>query len=138
MKIELVAYTPDVETLVAVSMLTTTSGAQPGVLYDRLLSNPGKVKEVVGRLEVQHGNILEHNRLVWLVEATPEEVIDVMLDTRYLSFSRLGGHEWLMSGNLRAVAEYACIKDTEFTQKLVESMSGAAPTIHSFIRRRTE
>jgi len=137
LRIELVTHTPDVETMVAVSMLTTTSGAQPSTLHERLLVNPGKVGEVVGRLEVQHGNVLEHNRLVWLVEATRDEVLDVMLDTRFLTFTGLGGDRWLMSGNLRAVAEYAAQKETEFTRALADSIGEAAPTIHAFIRRRS-
>lgn len=135
MRITLVAHTPDVEVMVAASMLTTTSGAQPSTLHERLQANPEKVREVVGRLEVQHGNVLEHNRLIWVLEATRDEVMDVMLDTRYLTFTKLDCNRWLMSGNLRAVAEYAHKKDTEFTGKLVESMKEAAPTIHQYIRR---
>lgn len=135
MRITLVAHTPDVEVMVATSMLTTTSGAQPITLYERLHTNPEKVREVVGRLEVQHGNVLEHNRLIWVVEATRDQVMDVMLDTRYLTFTKLGDERWLMSGNLRTVAEYAHQKNTEFTKKLVESVRDAAPTIHSYIRR---
>ena len=137
MRIELVAYTPDVEVMVAVSMLTTTSGAQPCTLHERLRANPGRAEEVVGRLEVQHGNVLEHNRLVWLVEATRDEVLNVMLDTRFLSFTGLGGDRWIMSGNLRAVAEYAEQRDTEFIRRLVDSIRDVAPNIHAFIRRRT-
>jgi hypothetical protein len=135
LRITLVAHTPDVEVMVAASMLTTTSGAQPSTLHERLQAKPEKVREVVGRLEVQHGNVLEHNRLIWLVEATRDEAMDVMLDTRYLTFTKLGDGRWLMSGNLRTVAEYAHQKDTGFTKKLVESVKGVAPTIHGYIRR---
>jgi len=135
LRITLVAHTPDVEVMVAASMLTTTSGAQPSTLHERLQANPEKVREVVGRLEVQHGNVLEHNRLIWVLEATRDEVMDVMLDTRYLTFTKLDRNRWIMSGNLRAVAEYAHKKDTEFTGKLVESLKEAAPTIHQYIRR---
>ena len=135
MRIELVAHTPGVEAMVAVSMLTTTSGAQPSTLHERLRADTGRVEEVVSRLEVQHGNVLEHNRLVWLVEATRDEVMEVMLDTRHLAFTRLEDDRWLMSGNLRAVAEYANQKSTEFTGRLVESVKDVAPTVHSYIRR---
>ena len=135
MRITLVAHTSDVEVMVAASMLTTTSGAQPSTLHERLQANPEKVREVVERLEVQHDNVLEHNRLIWVLEATQDEVIDVMLDTRYLTFTKLDRNRWIMSGNLRAVAEYAHKKDTEFTGKLVESLKEAAPTIHQYIRR---
>lgn len=135
MRIRLVAHTPDVEVMVATSMLTTTSGAQPSTLHQGLQTKPEKVKEVVGRLEVQHGNVLEHNRLIWVVEATRDEAMDVMLDTKYLTFTKLGDGRWLMSGNLRTVAEYAHQKNTEFTKKLVDSVKEAAPTIYGYIRR---
>ncbi len=129
MRLELVAHTPNVETMIATSMLTTTSGAQPGTLYDRLINRPGKVKEVVGRAEVQHGNILEHNRLVWLLEATDSEVLEATLDTSYLTFTRLDENRWLLSGNLRAVVEYAQKKKTPFTDALAASVKSVAPDI---------
>ena len=129
MRLELVAHTPNVETMIATSMLTTTSGAQPGTLYDRLINRPGKVKEVVGRAEVQHGNILEHNRLVWLLEATDSEVLEATLDTSYLTFTRLDENRWLLSGNLRAAVEYAQKRKTPFTDALAASVTSVAPDI---------
>lgn len=129
MRLELVAHTPNVETMIATSMLTTTSGAQPGILYDRLLNRPGKVKEVVGRAEVQHGNILEHNRLIWLLEATDGEVLEASLGTRFLTFTRLDEKRWLLSGNLRAALEYAQQEKTPFTDALAASVKCVAPGI---------
>jgi hypothetical protein len=129
LRLELVAHTPNIETMIATSMLTTTSGAQPGTLYDRLLNRPGKVKEVVGRAEVQHGNILEHNRLVWLLEATDGEVLEATLDTSYLTFTRLDGNRWLLSGNLRAAVEYAQKKKTPLTEAIAASVKRVAPDI---------
>ena len=133
MKLELVAHTPNVETMIATSMLTTTSGAQPSTLYDRLLSKPEKVREVVGRAEVQHGNILEHNRLVWMLEATGDEVLEATLDTRFLTFTRLEEKRWLVSGNLRTVVEYAQSKKTPLTAALVASVKDVAPNVHGFL-----
>ena len=129
MRLELVAHTPHVETMIAASMLTTTSGAQPSTLYDRLLNKPGKVKEIVGRAEVQHGNILEHNRLVWLLEATDREVLEATLDTSFLTFTRLGENLWLLSSNLRAVVEYAEKKKTPLTVALAATAKNVAPNI---------
>lgn len=129
MRLELVAHTPHVETMIATSMLTTTSGAQPSTLYDRLIKRPDKVREVVGRAEVQHGNILEHNRLVWLLEATDNEVLEAVLDTRFLTFTRLGEQRWLVSGNLRAVVEYAQQRKTPLTEPLAASVRCVAPDI---------
>lgn len=136
LNLELVAHTPDVETLVATAMLTTTSGARPSNLYQRLLENPEKVEEVVGRLEVQHGSILEHNRLCWRVEATETEVLETLLRCRFFSFTRLGGSSWIMSANLRTVVEYAQSCEDGFGEALVESIKGIAPTVYGFVRRR--
>ena len=133
MKLELVVHTPNVETMIATSMLTTTSGAQPSTLYDRLLTKPEKVREVVGRVEVQHGNILEHNRLVWLLEATDDEVLEATLDTRFLNFTRLGETRWLVSGNLRAVVEYAQSRKTPLTAALMASVKDVAPNVYGFL-----
>ena len=133
MKLELVAHTPNVETMIATSMLTTTSGAQPSTLHDRLLTKPEKVREVVGRAEVQHGNILEHNRLVWILEATSDEVLEATLDTSFLTFTRLDEMRWLVSGNLRAVVEYAQNRKTPLTDALVASVKAVAPDIHRFL-----
>lgn len=133
MKLELVVHTPNVETMIATSMLTTTSGAQPSTLYDRLLSKPEKVREVVGRVEVQHGNILEHNRLIWLLEATDDEVLEATLDTRFLNFTRLGETRWLVSGNLRAVVEYAQSRKTPLTAALMASVKDVAPNVYGFL-----
>ena len=133
MKLELVAHTPNVETMIATSMLTTTSGAQPSTLYDRLLTKPEKVREVVSRAEVQHGNILEHNRLVWKLEATDDEVLEATLDTRFLNFTRLGETRWLVSGNLRAVVEYAQSRKTPLTAALMASVKDVAPNVYGFL-----
>jgi hypothetical protein len=129
LRLELVANTPNTETMIAASMLTTTSGAQPGTLFDRLLNRPGKVKDVVGRAEVQHGNILEHNRLVWMLEATNGEVLEAALDTSFLTFTRLDEGLWLLSGNLRAIIEYSQRKKTPLTDALVASAKSVAPNL---------
>jgi len=135
LKVTLVAHTPGVETMVATSMLTTTSSSLPSTIHGRLVGSPEEAGEVVGRLEVQHGNVLEHNRLIWVVEATRDEVLEAMLDTRFLHFTRLGDDRWLMSGNLRAVVEYAQSKDSALTRELADSVMDVAPMVHRFMRR---
>ena len=70
MKLELIYHTPDVETLIATAMFTTTSGSQPSTLYKRLKNKPKKARTAVGRLELQHGSILEQNRFTWTLEST--------------------------------------------------------------------
>ena len=135
MKLELVAHTPHVETLIATAMLTTMSGARPSDLFHRLLGDREKVSRVVGRLEVQHGSILEHNRLCWVLEAAEDEVLDILLRCRFFSFTRLGESKWLMSANLRTVVEFVESRRDPFAEALVESIREVAPTVCRGLRR---
>ncbi len=138
MKLRLVAHSPDIETMIATSMLTTTSGALPSTLYHRLLANPEKVNDVVGRVEVQHGNILEHNRLVWRLEATRDEVLSIMLRSKFFNVTEADEGIWALSGNLRTIVEYHQSYHDDFSEQLVESIKEAAPHIYAFIRRRSK
>jgi len=52
MKLHLITHSPNIETMIATSMLTTTSGAMPSTLYNRLSVKPEKVADIVGRIEV--------------------------------------------------------------------------------------
>jgi hypothetical protein len=137
MKLQLVAHTSDIETMIAVSMLTTTSGAMPSTLYNRLIANPEKVQEIVGRVEVQHGNILEHNRLVWRLEASRDEILSIMLRSKFLNISEAGDGIWALSGNLRTLIEYHQAHHDDLSEQLVESIKEAAPQVYNFIRRST-
>ncbi len=135
MKLRLVSHSPDIETTIATSMKTTTSGAMPSTLFNRFKARPEKVSDLVGRVELQHGNILEHNRLVWSLEAPRDMVLDVMLRTKYLNFTERGGDRWVVSGNLRSVIELHIAHRDDFTDTLVETIKDASPSIHAFIRR---
>jgi hypothetical protein len=135
MKLHLVAHSPNIETVIATSMLTTTSGALPSILFNRLLVNPQKVKEVIGRIEVQHGNILEHNRLVWKLEANADEVLDIMLRSRFFNITKVSKGHWVVSGNLRTIVEYNRANENEFSEQLIESIKEITPNIYKFIRR---
>ena len=129
MKLELVAYTPHVETLIATAMLTTTSGAKPSTLFNRLRENPKKIREIIGRLEAQHGSILEHNKINWIMEATDEEVLDILLENRFYKISRIGTQRWLVSANLRTVIETLKLREDPFSEVLFYSLEKVAPTL---------
>jgi len=129
LKLDLVYHAPDVETLIATAMLTTTSGAQPSTLYNRLKEKKERVADVVGRLEAQHGSTLEHNRLVWLLEAAEGEVLDLALRSRFLAITRLGDGRWLLSANLRTVVELAR-DDDPIARSLAESIQEVAPNLN--------
>ena len=135
MKLRLLASTPAVETLIATAMLTTTSGASPSSLFHRLSANPTKVAETVRRIEVQHGSILEHNRLDWLLEATEGEVLKILLANRFFSVTRLCSDSWLLSANLRTILEYQ-VEGDEFSGLLISSIENLIPSVYAFGRRK--
>lgn len=129
MKLELICQTPDVETLIATAMFTTTSGAQPFTLYKRLKNNSEKARTAVGRLELQHGSILEHNRFTWTLEATEGEVLRIILENRFFILTPIGESKWLMSANLRTILEYTEKKGGGFGDALVDSVKELAPSL---------
>lgn len=135
MKLRLVSYSPEIETTIATSMKTTTSGAMPSTLFYKFRERPGKVADIVGRVELQHGNIMEHNRLVWSLEASRGRVLDIMLRTKFLNLTELGDDRWVLSGNLRSVIELHMSHRDDFTEALVETVKDASPRIYEFIRR---
>ena len=128
MKLDLIYHTPDVETLIATAMLTTTSGARPSTLYNRLKEKK-RVADVVGRLEAQHGSTLEHNRLVWLLEAAEGEVLEIALRSRFFTLTELGDDRWLLSANLRTVVELT-VEDDPFAKSLAASIHEVAPNLN--------
>lgn len=133
MKLALVSCTPEVETLVATALLTTTSGAKPSALFHRLREDPMRVREIVGRVETQHGSIFEHNRLNWVLEATEGEVLEILLDSRFFNVLRLEDGKWLLSANLRMVVEYIGKKSDAFAGALAKALREVAPTLCSCI-----
>jgi hypothetical protein len=134
-KLDLLSHTPEVETLIATAMLTTTSGAKPSTLFRRLKENREKVKNVVEGLETQHGSILEHNRLYWVLEATEGEVLDILLDCRFFAITKLGDRRWLLSANLRTVVEFIVGRRDVLARALAKSVQLVAPSVHSCLRR---
>ena len=136
MKLQLICHTPNVEILIATAMFTTTSGAQPSALYKRLKNNPKKARTAVGRLELQHGSILEHNRFTWTLEATEGEVLRIMLENRFFNFTLLGESKWLVSANLRTVLEYSEKERDGFGDALFDSVRVLAPSLKAFRRMK--
>ncbi len=136
MKLELICHTPDVETLIATAMFTTTSGSQPSTLNTRLKNNPKRARKAVGRLELQHGSILEHNRFTWTLEATEGEVLRIMLENRFFNFTPLGESKWLVSANLRTILEYSEKKRDGFRDALVDSVRELAPSLKALRERK--
>jgi len=136
LRLDLLGWTSGIEALIATAMLTTTSGAQPSTLFKRFEGDEARVRGVVSKIEAQHGSVLEHNRLDWLLEASECEVLDLLLRWRYFNVSRLGGDRWLLSANLRTVVEYIGEVEDNLSKMLMESIMLVAPTLHDCIRRQ--
>jgi hypothetical protein len=136
LRLTLIAHTPNPEAMIAAAMLTTTSGVKPSTIYERLQTNPEKVNDIVSRLEVQHGSILEHNRLVWILEADEHLVLDTLLKNKFFSFTRLGSSRWLMSANLRAALEYSEEYGSDLGDSLLDSIGTVAPNLRCFSERK--
>ncbi len=84
---------------------------------------------------MQHGSILEHNRLDWLLEAWEGEVLKILLANRFFAVTRLGSDSWLLSANLRTILEYQFDGD-EFSGLLMSSIENLIPTMYAFGRRK--
>lgn len=135
MKLELVAHTSDIETLIATAMLTTTSRSKPSSIFYSLEKKPKRVAKLVSRVEVQHGSILDHNRLCWVMGATEGEVLEILLRNRFFSFTRISDSKWLLSSNLRTAIRYAHEHSDSFSEALIESLRDIVPTMHRNIGR---
>ncbi|MBD3205290.1 hypothetical protein GF319_02960 [Candidatus Bathyarchaeota archaeon] len=133
MRLNLISHSTNIETLIATSMLTTTSGAQPSTLFERLKERPEKVNEVVGRVELQHGNILEHNRLIWEIMASEDELLQVLLNLKFFNVTKVQKDKWLISGNLRSVVEYSNKYSDDFRDQIIKSIKDISPRIYEFI-----
>jgi len=124
LRLELVTHTTDIEVMIATAVLTTTSKSKPSALFRRLKKDPERVAKILGRIEVQHGSVLDHNRLCWRMEATDTEVLKVLLRHRFFSFTRLDGSNWLLSSNLRTAIRY--IQENE-GDPFSEALRGSIP-----------
>lgn len=89
----------------------------------------------MGKIEVQHGSIFEHNRLDWLLEAREGEILKILLANRFFSVTRLGSDSWLLSANLRTILEYQ-VEGDEFSGLLMSSIENLIPSAYAFGRRK--
>lgn len=135
MILKFLTSTSHIEAVIATAMLTTTSGAKPSTLFNKLKADPERVKGLVGRIETQHGSILEHNRICWLMEASDSEVLEILLSNRFFMITRLGASSWLLSANLRTVSDFARSISGPFSETLIASLRTFAPNIYDGLKR---
>ena len=135
MKLEFLTHTPHIEALIAASMLTTTTGDKPSKIFIRLKARPEQVSKILNRLETQHGSILEHNRVVWFLEASEREVLDLLLSSKFLNITELGEERWLISANVRTVVELLSTESGPFCNELACTLEKISPTLYKGISK---
>ena len=131
MKLQLIGFTPHLEEIVATAVLTTTGGNTPSRIFKNVSSNSEPSKRLIARLELQHGSVFEHNRVNWLLEATDEEVVNLLLKSKFFNVTKLDAGLWLLSANLRTIIEYVRAEAGPIREALLDSMKRFAPSIQS-------
>jgi len=134
LKLELIAHTENPELIAASAILTTCTGKNPARLVEELRRRPGKVERLLAGIPLTHGSVLEHNRLVWLVEADESEILRLILRHRFFEATQLREGLWLLSANLRTVVEFILEGGGWLRGALLESIRGVAPTIWRRLR----
>jgi len=131
MKLQLIGFTPHLEEVLATAVLTTTIGSTPSKLFSRVSNDPKRVKSLIKGLQLQHGSVLEHNRINWLLEASDEEALNLLLKSKFFNLTRLRPGLWLLSANLRTIVEYVRSEEGPMRDALLGSMVQYAPTMQS-------
>jgi len=130
LKLSLVAYTKDIERMIAAAILTTCTNRTAAQLYDKLEGEPERVERLVSRIPLTHGSVLEHNRIVWLAEATSQEILELILKYRFFEATQLREGLWLLSANLRTIVEYIeNEKHGRLRQQLLDTLKKIAPIL---------
>jgi len=131
MKLQLIGFTPYLEEVVATAVLTTTVGSTPSKLFRRAKGNPDRVRSLIKGLQLQHGSVLEHNRIDWLLEASDDEALSLLLKSKFFNLTKLGAKLWLLSANLRTIVEYVRTEEGPVRDAFLSSMKEFAPTMLS-------
>lgn len=134
MNLELITHTIELDVLIATAVLTTTSKSKPSTIFHKLKKDPKRVANILSRIELQHGSIFDHNRLCWRMEATDNEVLEVLLKNRFFTFTRIKDSTWLLSTNLRTAIRYIQGNKDSFSIALQESISDFSTKSMSNIR----
>lgn len=137
MELKLLAATPYIEELVATALLTTSTDSAPSRIFARIKKSPEQVKGLLRGLPLQHGSILEHNRICWLFKASDSETLELLLSSRFFTVSRIEEGVWLLSANLRTLVEYLTSGQSAGRDELARTLSALAPIIHGCLEMKT-
>src|SRR5438046_8324409 len=83
-------------------------------------------------LELGHYDILEHNSITWLVDASEKDILSLLDSSKFFETSRLDEEKWIVTTNLRVLVELARAKNPPpLSRELVATLITAAPNIAS-------
>src|SRR5690242_5053586 len=83
-------------------------------------------------LELGHYDILEHNSITWLVEASEKDILSLLSSSKIFEMSRIDEDRWIATTNLRVLVALPRSKHpTSLTKELLATLDTAAPNIAS-------
>lgn len=81
-------------------------------------------------IELGHMDVFEHGFLTWIVEASEREMLNALMEHRFLYVSRLGEGRWLVTATLRSLLDTRGTSDPVL-RELQGSLEEVAPWISS-------
>jgi hypothetical protein len=83
-------------------------------------------------LELGHYDILEHNSITWLVDASEKDILSLLDSSKFFETSRVDEEKWIVTTNLRVLVELARAQSPPpLSRELVATLITAAPSIAS-------
>ena len=142
-KVQLVGFEPDLERVCAAAMRSCYS-PHPGY---QLFAHTSSDKALEGEkvfdeeritgllrrsLELGHYDILEHNSITWLVNASEKDILSLLDSSKFFETSQVDEEKWIITTNLRVLVELARAKNPPpLSREFVATLITAAPNIAS-------
>lgn len=83
-------------------------------------------------MELGHYDILEHNSITWLVDASEKDILSLLDSSKFFETSQVDEERWIVTTNLRVLVELARAKNQPaLSRELVSTLVTAAPNIAS-------
>lgn len=81
-------------------------------------------------VELGHYDILEHNSITWLVEATEKDILNLVNSSKFFETSKVDDKRWILTTNLRVLVELSLKHDLHpLAKKLLGTLDSIAPNI---------
>ncbi|MGC8555719.1 MAG: FAD-dependent thymidylate synthase [Conexivisphaera sp.] len=127
-RVELVQASSEIPRTCAAAMRSCYSSWPAHSLFmDRTAFPDSEVSRMLRKaVELGHMDIFEHGFVTWIVEASPEEVLEALIEHRFLYVTRLGRDRWLITATLRSLLDTAGSNNAVLSE-LGRSLSRLAP-----------